>query len=173
MLDCLDCTVPRQTGLLHPAVEDAGLVLNGILSGLVQGLPRPGRDLGHRGRHDMARLLELEQAVVADRLELLLGLLASIAQRQQGAAADLDMVLVDGPPGPVQCLFRHMDDDVMVGAGVLGALDDHLLDAGDDLGRGVVAGMGYLVEHSTVALVANAGEDRDRQLADRAPVRSR
>jgi hypothetical protein len=46
------------------------------------------------------------------------------------------------------------------------ALNDQLLDGGDDLGRSVAAGVGDFVEHGAVTLVADAGQHWDRQLAD-------
>ena len=49
----------------------------------------------------MARLLELEQTVVADDVELLRGLPASVLQGQQRAGADIDVALLDGASCPV------------------------------------------------------------------------
>ncbi|MEY4978905.1 MAG: hypothetical protein RLZZ352_1175 [Pseudomonadota bacterium] len=40
------------------------------------------------------------------------------------------------------------------------ALHDGALDSGDDLGRGVKAGVGHLIQYGTVALMVNAGEHR-------------
>jgi hypothetical protein len=44
--------------------------------------------------------------------------------------------------------------------------DDQLLDAGDDLGRGVVAGVGNLIQQGAVTLVTDARQGRERQFAD-------
>ena len=112
------------------------MVLAGTESCPVQGLPRPGGDLGHRRRDGVARLLQLQEAVVADGLEVPHGAVPPVAQGQQRAGPDLDVTLLDGAPGPVQGLFGRLDDDAVVGAGIVGALDDQLLYAGDDLGRG-------------------------------------